>query len=608
MSTLFLTVIILTVVLAFALGMYFLSVRTPGTLTTAISTTGSVTSTSTTTVTSFDTVTSSYSVANTYHLPTSVLVSGIISTTGNGSHASAITFRESNGSSFYSLVSIRSYSITIPNNANFVVLISWSGAYSWQGGVASYNFSTSGRAAKSTMNWNVPTYSSVVTFSGKLSPTGSGTKITGIEFVSIQGSNYSSSVSNGSYTIELPNHDSYEAYATWSGNYSWQSGSLALGSIQTNTSLMKDWEVSTPSSQIVVSGSVYTTGTGTNASALTFQGNEGTTYYVGVSGGKYSVELPNIQSYNISISWRGEFAFQSGLVARTLALSEAPAVTSLSADFNIQTPNSMITVSGSVSTTGIGTIPTGITFSSTVAGSHIFQIIGPGHYSISLPNLANYTTIVTWSGLYPWQSGSEDAGQISVHSNNLTSNWLNVQTPNSDIVVSGNISPSGTGTNIVSVVFTSSHGSYSSILSGSAYSATLPNIANYSLVVMYSGQFSWQNGTTSFPLSLNGGAGVSTFMANWNIPTPDSMVIISGTLSYGSAQFPYEVRFVSQNGGVIYSAAVSSGSFSLTLPNDVNYSVIVYYTSSGLNLSESVGAFDLYATPGVSTIHANWSV
>lgn len=614
-----LIVIMLTVVVAFAVGMYFLTVKTPSSpsiSTTTFSTTGSVTSTSTTTVTSVHTVTTSYSsTTSTVHsFPSDVLVSGNIFTSGTGTQADTISFRETNGSVFYASVDSSGYAITLPNNANFAVVISWTGAYSWQQGFASYNFSTFSISPNLEKNWSLTTYDSMIALTGNLSTSGSGTRITEIMFSSSHGQNYTSTVSKGNYGVNLPNYDSYTVYAMWSGNYSWQSGSVILGILDTNASstMKQDWNVSTPASQILVSGDLSTTGTGTSVSALRFQGNHGASYYVGVSNSKYSIGLPNDQTYNVSVSWRGSYAFQSGNIESSLVLSEGPSVTSLQADYlNLQTPNSLITVSGSVSTTGSGTSATAVTFSSPIAGSYSIQVTGSGHYSISLPNLANYSAIVAWAGQYSWQSGSENVGQFELDipiSSGMTYNWLNVETPNSNILGSGSITTSGTGTSMVSVEFTSSHGNYSAVLSGSLYSATIPNIANYSVIVKYAGQYSWQNGTTNFPLMVNGGAGVSTFTANWSIPTPNSMITISGTLSYASGKVPYNVEFVSQNSGTTFTAAASSGSFSVSLPNDMNYSIVVYYSSNGQILSENLGAFDLYATPGVSVITVSWSI
>ncbi|MHB8702290.1 MAG: hypothetical protein ACYC7D_14905 [Nitrososphaerales archaeon] len=643
-SKLFLVIIILTVTLTFFVGTYFLIAKTPPvapgisttttittttslpgtyslisgstvtlTRTSGFSSTFSVTSQSTTTVTKnvTRTVSETFSTNSSQSIVREISVSGNISASGNGAHASSMSFLERNGSVFAANVNDGHYSIELPNYANYSVTIGWSGAYYWQGGTQSFNFTTDSTSSL-FVNWNLVTPSSQVSLSGGIAASGSGTRASEVTFVSSHNVNYSESVLNGEYNVSLPNLDSYAVYASWSGAYLWQSGSASLGSIQVNDFFIHNWTLETPASEILVSGKVNTTGSGSSANALTFSGNKGSIMNVVASDGEYSVTLPNSETYDVSVGWSGSYSWQRGSIAMSLSLYEGLGITSLVSNFeNVPTPNSNVVVSGSVSTTGTGTSFTGITFYSPIAGSYSTASYGSLDYYVTLPNLANYTVGVNWSGQYSWQKGIANTGQFILaqySSSSVSKNWIDVQTPNSNITVSGSINPSGSGTSIASLEFSSTNGVYPANLSGGYYSASLPNLVNYSLAAKWVGEYSWQNGTSVFPLGLYAGSGVSTFTANWNIPTPNSIISLSGTISSLQGRTPYEVRFVSSNGAINLTASVSGGTFTIALPNYVDYTVIIYYSSNGVNGEANVGGFDLYATPGVSAIYTNWSI
>jgi len=56
-------------------------------------------------------------------------------------------------------------------------------------------------------------------------------------------------------------------------------------------------------SQVTVSGSVSTTGTGTYPQSITFISNSGAPYVGSISGKTYEVVLPNVNTYSVKIKW-----------------------------------------------------------------------------------------------------------------------------------------------------------------------------------------------------------------------------------------------------------------------------------------------------------------
>ena len=89
-----------------------------------------------------------------------------------------------------------------------------------------------------------------------------------------------------------------------------------------------------------------------------------------------------------------------------------------SISLTVDNPPSTVTVSGSVSTTGLFTSPSEIEFISSAAVGY-YASASSGSYSVDLPNLTTYSVIVYWvSGSF---SGSCNAGTLTLEA--PTSSW-----------------------------------------------------------------------------------------------------------------------------------------------------------------------------------------
>lgn len=75
---------------------------------------------------------------------------------------------------------------------------------------------------------------------------------------------------------------------------------------------------------------------------------------------------------------------------------------------------SQVTISGTVTTLGAGTHPTGIKFADTSSGQIFTLTVVGNSYSIALPNQKSYRITVSWSGLLG-ASGNTDAGILNVN-------------------------------------------------------------------------------------------------------------------------------------------------------------------------------------------------
>lgn len=83
-----------------------------------------------------------------------------------------------------------------------------------------------------------------------------------------------------------------------------------------------------------------------------------------------------------------------------------------------------VALSGTVTTTGTGTKPEKITFTSESNGNTYVADANSGTYSISLPNEDTYKVTITWKFL-GITGGTADAGTLNLNSNTATmvKNW-----------------------------------------------------------------------------------------------------------------------------------------------------------------------------------------
>lgn len=100
--------------------------------------------------------------------------------------------------------------------------------------------------------------------------------------------------------------------------------------------------------------------------------------------------------------------------AYSLTITALGGGVSRSAVYTISVLSARVTVSGTVTTTGLGTHPTAIQFVNTVTGATFTAAVVSNSYSIELPNQQTYSVTVSWSGLLG-ASGSFDAGTLRVN-------------------------------------------------------------------------------------------------------------------------------------------------------------------------------------------------
>ncbi len=85
---------------------------------------------------------------------------------------------------------------------------------------------------------------------------------------------------------------------------------------------------------------------------------------------------------------------------------------------------SQVVLSGTVTTTGTGTSPEKITFTSETTGNNYVADANGGTYSVTLPNQDTYSVSITWKFL-GITGGTADAGTLNLDSASatMTENW-----------------------------------------------------------------------------------------------------------------------------------------------------------------------------------------
>ena len=279
-----------------------------------------------------------------------------------------------------------------------------------------------------------------------------------------------------------------------------------------------DIGVPTPNSVVQVSGRVNLTGNETHATMTTFSNAYGQQLTAPVSSGAFSVTLPNLANYTVQVNWSGAYAWQKGSVAaNSIVVSAGAGAANATANLRASTPDSVITITGSATSSGTGTTVTGVTYS--VKGLSFLAALSGNHYTVRVPNMASFNTSVTWAGAYSWQGGPTSTAAASVNllpGQTSASQDLSALTPNSVIVVSGGISLSS-GLTPTLITFTANGLQFTATPSGGTYTIQLPNLTNYVVSINWAG--SGQTGTChstpdTYPLFL--GAGVSSASGvNW---------------------------------------------------------------------------------------------
>ncbi len=236
-------------------------------------------------------------------------------------------------------------------------------------------------------------------------------------------------------------------------------------------------------------------------------------------------------------------------------------------------------VFGSVVSSGDGTFPKVIIFSGPLGNFN--ATVTNNHYSTTLPAPGQYAVTVSWKGAYPWQDGrvSSNPPTVSTSSSSGSSEEnFNASTPDSAVTLTGHASVSGLGTTLKSVAFIYGGMNFNASVVSGIYSVRLPNWTNFTTEFAWAGSYPWQKGVaSSTALVVARGPGETTQNQNISAQTPNSLVIVSGTVSAPTGETPTTILFSAN--GLSFSASVGSSGYAIQLANFANYTVTIRWTS-----------------------------
>jgi hypothetical protein len=156
----------------------------------------------------------------------------------------------------------------------------------------------------------LPTPATVNVF-GLVSTVGQGTQLVALIFTNVKtGVNLTSPVSNGKFSIDLPNAAVYDVVARWAGNYSWQTGDIDRGDLTVNMSagsmgaMSYNLEVETPPTILAVHGTILQSITSATPVKVVYTASDGETFEAAVQNKTFSSRLPNLMDYQVKVFWQ----------------------------------------------------------------------------------------------------------------------------------------------------------------------------------------------------------------------------------------------------------------------------------------------------------------
>jgi hypothetical protein len=181
----------------------------------------------------------------------------------------------------------------------------------------------------------LPTPATVSVF-GLAFTVGNGTHTVALTFADTRtGANFTVPVSNGSFSIELPNAAIYDVVARWAGNYSWQTGAVDRGDLTVNMSagsmgaMSYNLQLETPPTVLVVHGTVQQTLPSATPFKVVYTASDGESFEAAVLNASFSTRLPNMMDYQVKVFWQYADGTTDYYSATNQAVSEGVGVTGL---------------------------------------------------------------------------------------------------------------------------------------------------------------------------------------------------------------------------------------------------------------------------------------
>ena len=211
--------------------------------------------------------------------------------------------------------------------------------------------SSSGKSASTTLstatassNATLPTLAMVNVF-GLVSTVGQGTYAVAMTFTNIRtGANFTAPVSNGSFSIDLPNGAVYNVGAWWAGNYSWQAGIEERGELIVNMSAGSmaaqsyNIQFETPPTIVAVNGTILWSLPSAHPVKIVYTASDGESFEAAVKNTTFSTRLPNMMDYQVKVFWEYADGTTDYLFATNQTVNEGIGVVGLRPCYHVNQP------------------------------------------------------------------------------------------------------------------------------------------------------------------------------------------------------------------------------------------------------------------------------
>jgi len=149
-----------------------------------------------------------------------------------------------------------------------------------------------------------------VTVFGLASTIGQGTHVVALDFTNTRtGANFVASVSDGKFSISLPNAAVYDVAARWAGDYSWQKGAVDRGDLMVNMSagsmaaMSYNLQLDTPPTIVATHGTILGSLPSAQPVKIVYTAAEGESFQADVQNVTFSARLPNLMDYQVKVFW-----------------------------------------------------------------------------------------------------------------------------------------------------------------------------------------------------------------------------------------------------------------------------------------------------------------
>jgi len=156
-----------------------------------------------------------------------------------------------------------------------------------------------------------PPFPATVNVFGLASTVGQGTHMVALTFSNTKtGANFTAPVSDGKYSVTLPNVSTYEVVARWAGNYSWQAGIGQRGELTVNmtagsmAAMSYNLQAETPPTVVAVHGTILWSLPSAQPVRVVYTSSDGESIDAAVQNSTFSTRLPNMMDYQVKVFWQ----------------------------------------------------------------------------------------------------------------------------------------------------------------------------------------------------------------------------------------------------------------------------------------------------------------